>query len=118
MDVSTVRLLVVLFCSDLSDRPRFGLPFTAVNSRNELLGYLSRINPRITTRLLNIGVSALKMMLTVLEYREVCARWFARMLAQKHKTTECKSVRTCWTVLPQPPYSLDLANFLTSNLSG
>jgi hypothetical protein len=62
----------------------------AVSPRNEeRLDQLIYAAWRTTTRELctelNIGFSALGMMLATLEYHKVCARWVMWMLTQEHK---------------------------------
>ena len=88
VDVSTVRRWMARFSSgdsDVKDKPRSGRPCTAVTPRNEeRLDQLIRVNWRITTRELcmelNIGCSALEMMVAMLKYRKVCASLVPRML--------------------------------------
>jgi histone-lysine N-methyltransferase SETMAR len=95
---------------EVKDKPHFGLPCTAVTPRNEeRLNQLIRANRWITTRELcmelNFGFNALEIMVATLEY-----------LLQHDNTRLQTSLKTVehiinigWTVIPHPPYSLDLA---------
>ena len=97
VDISTVRWWVAHFSSgdsDVKEKPCSEWPCTAVTPWNEeCLDQLICANRQIMTRELctelNIGLSALEMMVATLEYCIVCARWVPRMLTQEHRWWKC-----------------------------
>ena len=121
MDVSTARRWVVRFSSgntDVKDKPRSGRPCTAVTPRNEeSLNQLIPANRRNMTRELcmelNISFNVLEMMMAMLEYRKVCARWVPQMLTQEHKE-HCMQV--CQDLLNQ--YGAESDSFLNGIITG
>ena len=62
---------------------------------------------------LNISFSELQMMVAVLEYHKVCARWIPRMLTQKQKE---QNLHVCQDVLNQ--YKTGGDSFLKYIISG
>jgi len=121
VDVSTARRWVVRFSSgntDVKDKPRSGRPCTAVTPRNEeSLNQLIPANRRNMTRELcmelNISFNVLEMMMAMLEYRKVCARWVPQMLTQEHKE-HCMQV--CQDLLNQ--YGAESDSFLNGIITG
>ena len=76
--------------SDMQDKAHSQWPRIAVTSSNEKhLDQLIHVNQWIVTRELskelNIGFSALKAMVAVLEYHKVCARWIPQMFTWEQK---------------------------------
>jgi hypothetical protein len=105
MDVSTVRRYVVRFSSDDSDvrdRPRTAVRPLYEESLDQVIRSDRLIMTRELCMELNVGFSALEIMLATLEYHKVCARWVSRMLAQEHKDHRmpvCQDLLDC----PTPP---------------
>lgn len=87
VDVNTVRQWVVHFSSgdsDVKNKTCSGWPCVADIPQNEkCLDLLIHANPQIATRelctRLNIGFTALGMMVATLQYYKVCSRWVAQI---------------------------------------
>jgi hypothetical protein len=106
VDSNTVRRRIVSFSSgdsDMRDRPRSGRPCTAASTRNE-----GRLNQRIcANRRLRPGNFVRSCMSDTMCWKRLWQRWniakfvrggFHRCSHRSIRTTECKSVSTCWTV--------------------
>ena len=121
VDVSTVREWVACFSSgnnDVKGKPCSGWPCTAVTPWNEeCFDQLICKNRWITTRelctKLNIGFSALEVMVSMLEYRKICARWVPRMVTQEHKE---QHMQVCQGLLNQ--YETEGDSFLDRIITG
>ena len=120
VDVSTVRWWVVHFSSgnsNMNEKPHSRKPYRAVTPQTE--GHLNQLihaNWWITRELcmeLNIGFSALEMMVTKLGYYRVCTIWVPQMLTQKQKE-HCMPV--CQELLNQ--YEAEGGSFLVGIITG
>jgi len=100
VEVITVRWRGVRFSrgdSNGKDKPWSGGPCTAVTGQNEEhLDQLNHLNWQITSREpckeLNIIFNALKTLVVMSAYLEVCARWVPQLLRQeqeKHDMQAC-----------------------------
>lgn len=89
MYVSMVRWRGDALRHAMKDKPHSGQLCTAVIPRYESLHQLLCTNWWIMTRNLcmelNIGCSALEMMVAMLEYHKVCTSWVPQMFAQGQK---------------------------------